>query len=400
MKNNELKNKIQQEALKAWIETDKKCSCEIITGLGKTFIALHALYTMPKSDDIHLFLAETVERKSDLLDEIKKYDKIFGRNVVYDYNLQFHCYQTVYRWKNRKFGLIIADEIHDSLTPAYSEFYFNNSYKAIIGLSATINRNITYNLTSRKIITKGDILDAVAPICYTYNLNQGQTEGIARNLDVYVINHELDKINKTVVAGNAKKLFYQTEYDAYSYWDKEHKKSWFIEDNTTKQLKIRISAAKRSKILYNLDSKVEVVKKLLHNITTKTIVFGNSLDSLIKVTPNVVSSKNSDIVNNRIRHAFDTNKIQTIGSFKKLKQGANLEGLDNTILMSYYSNDKDFIQRVGRLRNNGEIGNVFILLTKETQEEVWFTKMIQDMNNLNIITCKDVDECIKLINKK
>lgn len=109
--NNLLKDKIQKEALKFWLENDKKGTAELATGVGKTILALHALYTMDsKISDVHLFLAETVTRKKDLLKEIEKYNKIFNRNVLKDYNLKFYCYQSVYKWKNKNFGLIIADE--------------------------------------------------------------------------------------------------------------------------------------------------------------------------------------------------------------------------------------------------------------------------------------------------
>ncbi|MBE9490691.1 MAG: DEAD/DEAH box helicase family protein [Bacteroidetes bacterium] len=396
----EVRDVIQQRALQHWLNKDKTGTCQIITGLGKTFISLHALYTMPRDySKIHLFLAEQVDRVKDLRDDIEKYNKLFKRDVLNDYNLQFYCYQTVYKWKNRNFGLVIADEIHDSITPAYSKFYFNNQYEAIIGLSATVALSTKY-IIDNKVITKGMYLNKIAPICFTYSIDDGQKDKTARELNIYVIYNELDNINKTVKAGNKKKPFYQTEKAAYSYWNKQHKLAWFEEDDEKRQLRIRITAHKRSSILYNLESKVKIAKRLLNNLHKKTIIFGNSIPSLLKITPNVISSKNPDVVNNRLRDDFDADKIKTIGSFKKLKQGANLNNLDNCIIMSYYSTDKDFIQRIGRLRNNNTVGNVFILLTKETQEEKWFDKIFEKINNLNLIYCDDVEDCIKKFNKK
>ena len=108
--NNLLKDKVQKEALDSWIKSNKTGTAEIITGLGKTFLALNALYTMPRNDQLHLFLAEAIDRQTDLIKDIVKYNKIFNRDVLNDYNLQFQCYQTVYRWKNKEFGLVIADE--------------------------------------------------------------------------------------------------------------------------------------------------------------------------------------------------------------------------------------------------------------------------------------------------
>ena len=283
-------------------------------------------------------------------------------------------------------------EIHDSLTPAYSQFYFNNEYDALIGLSATIERSTKYQ---EEGYTKGELLDKICPVIYSYDMDQAKKEGTTRKLNIYIIQHKLDNKNKNIKAGNKKKTFYQTEKAAYDYWDKEHKKSWYIVDQTLKDLKIRITSTKRSRILYNLQSKIPIVKELLKHIKGKTIVFGNSLNSLENITSNTVSSNNSDRQNKEIRDNFDKDKINVIGSFKKLKQGANLVGLDNVILMSYYSTEKDIIQRLGRLRNNDKIGNVFILLTMGTQEEIWFNKMFANINNLNMIWCPNLEFCLK-----
>lgn len=163
-----------------------------------------------------------------------------------------------------------------------------------------------------------------------------------------------------------------------------------------KSLKIRITSTKRSNLLFNLPSKINTVKELLSNIEGKTIIFGNSLDSLLQITPDVVSSRYSEDENKAIREAFDKNQIQTIGSFKKLRQGANLSGLDNCIIMSYFSSEGHIIQQLGRLRRNGEkIGNVFILLTKNTQEEVWADKMLKDLQDFEFIYCDNLEDCIK-----
>lgn len=396
MNNNELKNKVQQNALQAWIKADKIGSCEIITGLGKTILALHALYTMPKNNKLHLFLAEQVDRQTDLIKDINKYNQIFNRDVLNDYNLQFQCYQTVYKWKNKEIGLVIADEIPDSLSPSYSEFYFNNTYDAIIGLSATINRKIEYVDKSNKVFTKGDLLDKIAPVCFKYTMNQGQIEGTSRKLNIYVINHELDEINKTVKSGSIKKSFYQTEKEAYSYWDKVFKRSLFLDENEeVKNLKIRLASNKRKDILYKLDSKIIVIKELLKHINGQSIIFGNNLDSLLKITSNVVSSRNNVSKNNLIRNNFDLGKIKIIGSFKKLEQGANLNQLDNVILHSYYGVEGKIIQRLGRNRMNGDkVGSVFVLVTKDTQEEKWWSNATENMTEFNIINCDNIQDCI------
>lgn len=409
------KDQIQNTAVEAWInKTNKKGTVQMITGIGKTFMALKALYTMPKfTDTLHLFLAETVERQSDLIKDIVKFNAINNCNVMQDYNLQFQCYQTVYKWQNHKFGLVICDEIHDQLSPEYFKFHLYNNCDAVLGLSALINSDRSYVIKkehdlrshfNKDIINKHDMLNHIAPICFKYSVNEGQKENTSRKLNIYVIKHTLDSVTKSIKAGNSKSRFYQTELAAYSYANKlfntavniqpQQNEDFYVYEQR-KNIEIMKASNKRSKVLYELPSKIDVAKTLLEKLNSKTIIFGNSLEQLSKITPNVVSSNNTDEKNEEIRNNFDNNIINTIASFKKLKQGANLDGVDNCIFISYYSSEVDFIQRVGRLRQNkGKVGNVFILVTENTQEEKWFNKMMENMTEYTIIPCENIDDCL------
>ena len=384
------RSRIQSIALEAWIKAGEKGTIEVITGLGKTKIAMEAIKRMPKSSKI-LFLAEVKDRELELEREQKKWG-------VEEWNITFSCYQSAYKWRGTKWDFVIADEIHDSLTQEYSKFYRNNKYGSIMGLSATIDAKAVVEENDDIKITKGNLLSEIAPVCYTYNINEGQIDGTARPLDIYVINHKLDIYNKNVVAGNDTKKWYQTEFGAYAYKDLMFRKA-IGAPLDIRERRIHVASAARAKLLYNLFSKVIVTRELLEHIPGRTILFGNSLEALEKVTPNVISSHKNDKENKQIREDFDNGKLNLIAAFKKLKQGANLKDLDNCVIMSYYSKEKDLIQRVGRLRNNGEIGRIFILVTANTQEEVWYKRMTEGLNedNLNIINCKDVKDCLTKI---
>jgi superfamily II DNA or RNA helicase len=257
------------------------------------------------------------------------------------------CYQSAYKLRGQSYNLVVSDEVHDSASVAYSKFFFHNTYDAIIGLSATINRATAYVTEDGDEITKGELIDSYAPVCYKYGINDGQTDGTARKLVIHVINHNLDFTTKNMTAGSKAKPFLTTEKAGYDYWDNEFKKALFLPERI-KGFKLQTTSSARARILYNLPSKIGLVKKLLVALKSKTIIFGNSIDALLAVTPNVISSKNSDALNLAIRDKFDKGTIQEIGSFKMLKQGANLSGLANIIIMSYYSVEKDFVQIIGK----------------------------------------------------
>lgn len=400
MKGNELKSFVQRSAVKEWIKVNKKGTFELSTGTGKTIAALHCLSTMPRNDGkVHLFLAETNSRETDLNKDIELYEKLFGLRIREHYNLIFKCYQGVYELKDYEFGLVIADEFHNALTPVYSKFFYNNTYDAIVGLSATIDRKTSYELPN-KIITKGDMLDELAPVCYRYSIDQSLSDGIGREINIYIIEQELNTIDKTEKSGSPKKPFYQTERAKYDYLDKRYKKTFFMLDEN-KDILMRAAYKWRSDMIYNLKSRVDQAKTIVNMIPGKTIVFSNSLEAVLQVTPNVVSSRNSDDDNERIRLHFEQDKIKTIGSFKKLRQGANLSKLDNIVLMSYFGQETHIVQQAGRLRKYDDTeGNIIIFVAKDTFEDAVLAKILQYIPYKSLKIFKNAEEAIKEIYSK
>lgn len=384
----EKKSKVQDEAIRVWKDNNKIGTCEILTGLGKTFLALKALYTLPKNDDIHYFLAETTQRKIDLYDDINKFNSIFNVNVLEDYNLEFSTYQSAYKFSGKSLGLLILDEVHECFTPIYSRVMRNVEYKYVLGLTASANEDVKYEIGKHRI-NKRFIYNKYAPIIFRYSPEDAKLDDNRRELTFHIITSRLNSEDKTIKAGNAKRRFYQTEKSAYDYWSGRLEK--LRDERNTDSNKTFMLAARRKDIIWNSEDKINGVKKLIKVLHSKTIIFGDSLDLLLKITPNIVCSRNSEEVNNKIRNDFDNDKIKLIGSFKSLKQGANLVGLDNAIILTYNSKPLDMVQRVGRLRDNGRMGNIFIFLTKDTQEEVWFNSAMEDFKKDRIIFYDGID---------
>lgn len=387
------RGEIQDVAVATWDKTGRKGTINLSTGIGKTFCFIKATRLLPRGSRI-LFLAETSQREFDLKKDIKFFDDIYGYNLKSRHNLTFMCYQSSYKLTGTEWDLVCADEIHMSLTPQYVKFYENNTYKHILGLSATVDRNTKYEIDGEEI-SKGLWIDQHAPVIFKYNLNQAVKDGTTKKLRIFIINHALDGLNKNIKAGTKQAPFMTTEKDNYDYWDSQFKKALFLPDGQVKTFKIRTTSAARAKVLYTLPSKVTAVKKLISELQGKTLVFGNSIDILELVTPYVISNKRTDKENAEIRKWFDDGAIDSIGSFKMLKQGANLKNLDNTILMSYYSKELDMIQAIGRQRVSDNIGNIFIYVTAGTQEVKWYKKAMENINNYEEIHCTSTDDCIQ-----
>lgn len=390
---NSVKEIRQKEAFQAWKLANKRGTICSKTGFGKNRVFLMAVKELPETAKI-LFLAETKEREHDLKQEYQKWS-CEGCAPVH-----FMCYQSAYKLKGEHFDLVCGDEIHEALTPIYSAFFFNNTFNQIICLSATIDPKVRVNPDDLNSIRKVDLLNKFAPICYKYTIDDANSENNGRKLNVFKIWHELDNISpKSVVVGTKSSPIKMSEYLGYQYCDNKFKSAMYSPENIRTFL-IRNASAKRAELLYKLPSKIEKVKLLCRSIDGQSILFGNSLEALMCVTKNVISSKYSDKENEKIRNNFDSGKINLIGSFKKLKQGANLKNLDNCIVMSYYSKELHIIQQIGRLRDSEKEGNVFIFVTRNTQEEVWYKRMFENITSFKVKEFNNVEECINYLNPK
>lgn len=97
------REQIHDEVKVAWKKVNKRGTAELITGLGKTKIALDLAAELPQTAKI-LFLAETTQRELDLKLEITKW-QYTGAPI------EFMCYQSAYKLIGQYYDLVIADRI-------------------------------------------------------------------------------------------------------------------------------------------------------------------------------------------------------------------------------------------------------------------------------------------------
>ncbi len=283
---------------------------------------------------------------------------MYGVNPLHHVNYKFMCYQTAHKKNldeifemecNRSNTLVVCDEIQDMLSPVYFNFVENNLLgKDIpcIGLSATIDKNREFEYKGA-MTNKLDMLNLFCPVIFKYTLTESWKNETSRKLKFYIINHQLDSTTKNIEAGRKGERFLTTEYSMYDWLDKNFRKSLFLPKSDKKEFMVRSAATSRARFLYTLPSKIKLCQELLSKLDTRTILFGNSVESLVQITPNCITSHNTPEENNEILSKFQSGKIDVIASFKMLEQGANLSGLDNIVMHSYYGKTKSMIQRLG-----------------------------------------------------
>jgi superfamily II DNA or RNA helicase len=365
---NKIRELRHKEAVEKWKENNHIGTVEAATGFGKSKVAIDIINTCLDKDNNILILAPTTA----IIDMWK--NEFIKWKVNTDlYNITYMCYQSAYKEIDTHYHLVIADEIHNSLSTEYYKFYAGNKYDMLVGLSATIPKD------------KKELLDTVAPVCYTYTLTEGIKDGFISPYETIIVLHQLDTQDKYITAGTKANPFLQTEFNKYLYLNKMVIKARYKGGEGF----IKSTLLNRMRFMYTLKSKVEVTKKILEVCKDrKTIIFSNSSVILDDVTDNAIHYRKTDSNNDNIIDKFNDDSINVIASSKKIKEGANLNGADTVILMSYNSTDLDFIQRIGRALRYGEdkIARIFIIVTQQTVEEKWFEKMTKsNLKNVRYI---------------
>ena len=366
-------NFIQDSAVESCLHSNRNTLC-LATGVGKTITAFKYLYELRKAgklqDELVWFMAETTTRERTLIEESTAYEQIFGTNPLKDFNLKFHCYQA------KPVGapyVIIADEIHESLTPKYQEVYENNA-SYVLGLSATIPRNLRVHRDDEtNELTKGELLASIAPMSFYYPLSSAISDGILSPYHTTVIEHGLDEVNQTIANKTKTKQWMSTEAKYFSY------RNMVMGNPRMTQFYKQHCARQMCRMLWNLPSKADVIKALLPTLTGKTIIFGVELSLLESITDNVVrgGGKAQESKNTKLIDDFNAGRISVIAAAKKLKQGITLEGVTNCIIVSYYKESWHAVQQLGRIVRfvPGKQANLYIMRTARTYETKWFDNL-------------------------
>ena len=359
---------VQRQAYQAWLNADGIGTINVATGVGKTFIAFKCLYYGVKRGIIPakakvIFYAETDVREATLEEEKTKFKSIYGFDVDEDFDISFVCYQAN---KPLQADVKILDEIHFLGEKLMKQFEGDTC--KMIGLTATTSESTIVNQIT--FLTKETIINSLAPVCFRYPLSKAIEEGVLSPYQTTIVEHTLD--SKTPYIRKSKKAPNVMTEEAFYAFNKYQSTVTF---NTFLKQKYGRALAK---MLWGLRSKVNTVKALLKTLTGKTIIFGVELDLLELITENIVSGRKNKEENAKLIEDFNSGEIDLIASCKKLKQGITLEGVENCILVSYYSTSTDLIQQLGRVVRfvPDKMANLYIIVTQGTLEVRWVDKMV------------------------
>lgn len=361
---NKIREKIQKEALKSIIDFNGKALILMATGAGKSKIPID--YAKKKKAKNLALIVPTENLKDNWEQEFKKWGAL-----EYWENTTVLCYASASKIKSKNFDLVILDECHN-ITELSSEFFIDNTCKDIIGLTAT----------KPKEAEKVALLNNIGlKVSYHLPLDEAVKLGFVAPYKITVIYTRLDSTQKYIPAGTKDKPFLTTEAGNYNYLNDKVRKLMFSKE----QKSLQYSILHRMRAIYNLKSKTSFAKYLLEEIIPKddrTLIFSGNIEQAEEVCLHSFHSKSK----NDNLELFKQEKINRLSCVNSLNEGQNIPNLDSAIIVQLNSNERNLIQRIGRLirYRPGHQAHIYVICCLDTQDEKWLEKALENLDKNNI----------------
>lgn len=395
----ETKSELQLAWRHQWHKHNKHGTLAGATGIGKTKPAIDEMmelwyeYQKALADEntiVHgppkIFLAVPTEKLRDegWPEEIENW---YGEDglEMWKQCVRAECYISMHKVQGHTFNLVVLDEVH-SLTLLSYQFFKLNTCIAVMGMTATAP-------DKDRDPDKYLMLKDIAPVIFSYSLDQGVEDGVVADFEINVILMPLDDSAKVIDAGTKAKPFKTTEKLHYDYMCK-NLKSLFMQKNRPganhQQLETRIKFATlaRTRFIYNLPSKTAMAKVLMDSVIgdKRTIIFCGSIaqcDTLCG--KEVYHSKSSGDKFTKFKAGEGT----FIGVVNSANEGHNIINLDQAIIVQVNSNERHLVQRIGRAvrAREGHKAIIYILCTQGTMDENWVEKSLANFDKSKIQYC-------------
>lgn len=386
----------QQEEVVKQLKEHKRVILNWATGVGKSRPAILAIQEL-KPKKALLLVAETAH-KSNWRDEIEK----FGGIDYLQTDLVVECYASLKNYADTDWDLLLCDEIHHVGSDLRLSILQTIKAKYILGLSATISKDLFYNLIT--IFGSFKLLKIGLQEAFDNNyLAEPTINLVPLSLDTQRFNQVYTKEWGT----KAKRVTIECSYDERWFYMKnkiryphvtlnihctEMQKYNLISDEISYYermfIRNRLPAFKNKWLRACLDRKIflgclktDKVKTLIHQLNRqgkKFICFCtniNQADELGKANA-IHSNKDNSL---SIIDSFNSGDIQSIFAVGMLQEGQNLQGIEVGIIVQLDGKDRAFLQKTGRaLRSKNPIQYIFYY--KGTRDEEYLNKVTEGID--------------------
>lgn len=378
----------QKEALKSWLNNNKKGCIILPTGAGKTMIALHAIMI---SNDPTLIVVPTLNLMDQWVNSIKKIlnDKeevgSLGGGEENIKSITVTTYDSAYlksSYLGNKFKLLIFDEVHHLASNKYTLIGEQFISPHRLGLTATIEREDNKHVDIYRLVGKIVYKKYFDELSEKKYLSKFKVKKISINMlpsEVIQYNKKINEYKKLLKECN---IFYPIKLE----------KLIILSGNNVKIRKALLLRNESVEIALNSHAKILELEKLLkENATDKIIIFTVHTKLAYKISNRflvpVITHKTKNEERNDILNKFKKNNYRVITTTRVLDEGVDVPDANMGIILSGTGSKREFIQRLGRiLRPKTEKENIAQLIeivSSNTSEIFTSYKRNRGLKNIN-----------------
>lgn len=376
---------------------------ELPTGIGKSRLSIDLANSLldktPNRMSILLLVAKTVH-KQNWIDEIAKWGG-FHNNP----SLTIECYESLKKYKDRHFDIVICDEGHHLASEARKECLETLDMDKLFVLSATISEDMKEWL--KKLYNTAIV---------TSTLQDAISSNVLPEPKIYLIPLLLDDKcpSETIETGQKKTPYYKDVYANLWKYKRAGKhalisatqkqkllymnseilfyKNLYLR-NKSKSMKNRWLRLCGDRLQFLAMCKTRIISRLLHSLKDKrTLTFCASIKQAESLSDNCIHSKNSNAI--EVLEKFNVKEINHITAVQMLNEGMNLRDCQYGIFANLNASKGIAVQKIGRLlRYKHPV--IIIPFYKNTREEEILHEMLDNYDEGLIHTIDNMERIFK-----
>ena len=329
---NEEKVKIQAEAFTALESNGFRGIVILPTGTGKSLVLINCLKHLYQEGMKVLYTCDSQDlRDSGFDEELVKW----GAEEYCD-KVEKLCYKTAYKKKGEEYDIGLFDEGDFALTKEYSKLFFQNKFRYIIFVSATLDKK------------KEPVAEKIAPIVYRKEVKEVEDKKVINRANFFYVPYILNPKEDYKYKRYSERFKELINAKPNPFFDNRQFKEW----SDKRQRDLDFLTFQRLQFLASLESSAYICRKIFEYIhkqdpKARVVAFCGQTEQADKICKYSYHEKNADKDNLK---RFDDGEINYLAVCGKIDRGKNLKGVNRIVLENYNKSETKLVQRTGRGR--------------------------------------------------
>lgn len=361
-----------REGLNKWKKANHKGILNYATGVGKTWAAIQgteefvAEFGKKYKGETVLWVSPTKAIEANTKGEFKKFKKTGLLKHV-----TFICYASLKKHARKKYPLIVYDEIHHLTSTKRLKISKTIKSKGTLGLSASLSW-----LQLRKL--------QPLTVVHKLSINDVSDEGFISPFTIINFGIDLTASERTEYDKLSKKIAWV--YQAYQ------KQSWS-------------AIGTRTRMLYSASNKIKTIRKIVDLFPDEYgIIFTMEKKYSEQIADDIGDKcvfihsglSNQERDSRLAQYSDGRTGIRLISTPRIFDEGVTIPRLSYGLLASRCSQERQFIQSLGRLirKEHGKHAIIIRLYAKNTVEEEWMKNSQKDFKYITVDDYRTLRESI------